>query len=76
MKKNAPSRVINVVCDAYKGGKIDLEDLAFNKGYTPDAAYARSKLAQLLFTSEIHKRYFGQCVWSFAVNPGEWRISS
>jgi len=69
MKKNAPSRIINVTSDAYKSGKLDLADLALAK-YNPSTAYARSKLAQLLFNNECHRRYFQRCVWSFAVHPG------
>ncbi|XP_012943306.1 retinol dehydrogenase 12 [Aplysia californica] len=70
LKKNAPSRIINVVSDSYKQGELDLDDLAMNKGYSVYSAYTRSKLAQVMFNLECHKRYIGNCVWSFAAHPG------
>ncbi|CAG5132297.1 unnamed protein product [Candidula unifasciata] len=70
MIKNAPARIINVVSDAYAKGSIDFDDLALNKGYDISKAYARSKFAQVVFNLECHRRLFGACVWSFAVNPG------
>lgn len=73
LKKYAPSRVINVLSDSYKKGKIDFEDLAMMKGYDMFGAYARSKLAQAIFTVELHRRYFAEVVQTFAVHPGKWR---
>uniref|UniRef100_A0A0B6ZUZ9 Uncharacterized protein n=1 Tax=Arion vulgaris TaxID=1028688 RepID=A0A0B6ZUZ9_9EUPU len=70
MKKNAPSRIINVVSDAYVKGNLDFDDLALNKGYDVFGAYARSKYAQMIFNLECHRRLFAHCVWSFAVHPG------
>jgi NAD(P)-dependent dehydrogenase (short-subunit alcohol dehydrogenase family) len=70
MKKNAPSRIINVISDSYVKGKLDFDDLALNKGYDLFGAYARSKYAQVLFNLECHRRLIGSCVWSFAVHPG------
>ncbi|CAG5136106.1 unnamed protein product [Candidula unifasciata] len=70
LKKNAPSRIINVISDTYVRGKIDFDDLALNKGYSVYGAYTRSKLAQVMFMLECHRRLFSSCVWSFGVHPG------
>nr|KAG5700330.1 hypothetical protein BaRGS_029582 [Batillaria attramentaria] len=70
LRKCAPSRIVNVVSDSYVRGKIDFDDLALMKGYDAYAAYARSKLAQTVFSMECHRHFFSGCVWSYAVHPG------
>lgn len=70
LRKCAPSRVVNVVSDAYVGGKLDFNDLALMRGYDTYSAYARSKLAQVVLNLESHRHFFSGCVWSFAAHPG------
>lgn len=70
LRKCAPSRVINVCSDSYTRGKLDFDDLALQKGYDAYGAYARSKLAQVVFNLECHRHFFSGCVWSFAAHPG------
>lgn len=70
LKKCAPSRVVHVCSDAYTIGKLDFSDLAMLKGYEPYRAYARSKLAQVIFNMECHRHFITGCVLSFAVHPG------
>ncbi|XP_046582768.1 retinol dehydrogenase 11-like [Haliotis rubra] len=70
LKKCAPSRVINVVSDAYLKGKLDFEDLAMTKSYDIYKAYCRSKLAQMVFSMECHRHFFSDVVCSYAVHPG------
>jgi len=50
LKASAPSRVINVSSSMHKFGKIDFDDIPFNKGYARLKAYQRSKLANIGFT--------------------------
>ena len=50
------SRIVNVSSVAHKQGSIDFDDLAYTRGYNPSRAYARSKLANLLFTFELNRR--------------------
>jgi NAD(P)-dependent dehydrogenase (short-subunit alcohol dehydrogenase family) len=51
------SRVVSVSSIGHRiRSKIDLDDLAFEKGYNRVAAYGRSKLANLLFTYELQRR--------------------
>ncbi|XP_055863193.1 retinol dehydrogenase 12-like [Biomphalaria glabrata] len=70
LKKNAPSRVINVVSDSYAIGQLDFDDIALNKGYDVFKAYARSKYAMMLWNLEHHRRTYSSCIWTFAVHPG------
>lgn len=49
------SRVVNVSSCAYLAGTINFLDLNMKKGYIPQAAYAQSKLAQILFSNRLHK---------------------
>lgn len=51
------SRVVTVSSLAHKvGARIHFEDLAMERGYSPEAAYAQSKLANVMFTYELQRR--------------------
>jgi NAD(P)-dependent dehydrogenase (short-subunit alcohol dehydrogenase family) len=48
------ARIVNVSSTAHRMGRIDFDDLDFDaRGYNASAAYGQSKLANLLFTSEL-----------------------
>lgn len=49
-------RVVNVSSVAHKMGKMDFDDLNWQESYSRWPAYGRSKLANLLFTSELAER--------------------
>jgi NAD(P)-dependent dehydrogenase (short-subunit alcohol dehydrogenase family) len=51
-------------------GRIDIEDLEARTGYSPNKAYGDSKLANILFTRELHRRYHGQGIHTAAFHPG------
>lgn len=75
MLKGTPqSRVVNVSSLAHKGGKMDFNDLMFEKcrKFKPMRAYGQSKLANLLFTYEL-QRFFEanniDCI-AVAAHPG------
>lgn len=71
LKKNAPSRIINIASAAHKRAKIDFEDLqSENKKYRLFSAYGISKLAEILFTYELSRRLEGTKVTANAVHPG------
>ncbi len=66
-------RVVNVASGAHKMGSIDFEDLNWErKGYKRWPAYGQSKLANLLFTSELQRRLSaaGSQVIATAAHPG------
>ncbi len=66
-------RVVNVASGAHKIGTIDFEDLNWErKPYRRWPAYGQSKLANLLFTSELQRRLSaaGSEVIATAAHPG------
>lgn len=74
------ARIINVSSDAHQYGEIDFDDLGFKHGYAGFKAYARSKLANVLFTYEAARRLEGTRVTVNTLHPGHvatdiWRTS-
>ncbi|OBK52971.1 oxidoreductase [Mycobacterium sp. 1081908.1] len=66
-------RVVTVSSMAHWPGRIDFEDLNWkNRRYSPWLAYSQSKLANLLFTSELQRRLdsAGSPLRALAVHPG------
>ena len=49
---------------------IQLDDLTFERGYTPNKAYGQSKLANLLFARSLAKRFEGTGKTANALHPG------
>ncbi len=70
LRNNAPSRVVNVSSMVHESGSIDFEDLHSERSYNPSRAYAQSKVAMVLFTRELHGRYFKEGISSNALHPG------
>jgi NAD(P)-dependent dehydrogenase (short-subunit alcohol dehydrogenase family) len=67
------SRVVTVSSIAHRTGKIDFDDLQWErKAYKPWPAYGQSKLANLLFTAELQRRLTesGSKVEANAAHPG------
>lgn len=61
LKDSVPSRVINLASLAHIVGKIDFEDLNWEKKkFDTKQAYCQSKLANVLFTRELAKRLEGE----------------
>ncbi|MBV9090602.1 MAG: SDR family NAD(P)-dependent oxidoreductase [Mycobacteriaceae bacterium] len=50
--------------------KVGIEDLQPTRSYSPSKAYALSKLAVILFSTELHRRYHHQGVSAVAFHPG------
>jgi NAD(P)-dependent dehydrogenase (short-subunit alcohol dehydrogenase family) len=70
IQNSAPACIINVASDAHINGTMDLDDLEFQKFYFGFSAYARSKLANVLFTYELSRRLAGSGVTVNALHPG------
>jgi NAD(P)-dependent dehydrogenase (short-subunit alcohol dehydrogenase family) len=71
--ENITGRVVTVASNAHKGGKIDLADLNWERRpYKSFSAYSQSKLANLLFTSELQRKLaaVGSPVIATAAHPG------
>lgn len=67
------SRVVTVSSVAHRRGVINFDDLQFERArYRPSAAYAQSKLANLLFTYELQRRLdaVGAETVALAAHPG------
>jgi NAD(P)-dependent dehydrogenase (short-subunit alcohol dehydrogenase family) len=65
-----PSRVVVVSSEAHRHARIPFDDLQGERGYSGLRAYARSKLANLLFTREAARRLRGEGVTVNAAHPG------
>jgi NAD(P)-dependent dehydrogenase (short-subunit alcohol dehydrogenase family) len=71
LRASAPSRVVNVASDAHRIIKgLDFDDLQGAARYNGFLAYARSKLANILFTNELASRLAGTGVTANALHPG------
>jgi NAD(P)-dependent dehydrogenase (short-subunit alcohol dehydrogenase family) len=64
------ARIVNVCSDAHAIGNIDFDDLNGERHYDLVDAYARSKLALLMFTYELSRRLEGSRVTANALHPG------
>ena len=67
---SAPSRVVTVSSHAQGMGKIDFDDLMGERSYSGQRAYNQSKLANVMFTYELARRFEGTGVTATALHPG------
>ena len=67
---SAPARIVTVASNGHRRGTLDFDDLGFARGYWIMRAYTRSKLANVLFASELARRLAGTGVTSNSVHPG------
>lgn len=51
-------------------GRIDLDDLDNERSWSANKAYGDAKLANVLFTTELHRRFHDEGVSSAAFHPG------
>jgi NAD(P)-dependent dehydrogenase (short-subunit alcohol dehydrogenase family) len=72
--KSEHARVVTVSSVGHRSGDMDFDDLMFDggRGYRPQRVYGRSKLANLLFTYELQRRFEarGVDVVATAAHPG------
>lgn len=66
----APSRVINVSSIAHTRGRIHLDDLNLEKAFTGYAAYAQSKLAQVMHALSLAERHDPEKLVAYSLHPG------
>jgi len=69
------ARVINVSSAVHFVGRIDFDDLQAERSYDPTRAYGQSKLANLLFTRELERRFEAARIDALAAaaHPGSTR---
>lgn len=70
LTESAPSHVMMVTSAAHRGHDLDFGDLQSSRHYRGFRAYGRSKLALLLLTRELARRFHDQHVRVNAVHPG------
>ena len=73
LKSSSNARIVNLTSIAHMVGKIKFDDINLESGYNSFTAYARSKLANILFTKELTKRLKGSNVRTYACHPGAVR---
>jgi NAD(P)-dependent dehydrogenase (short-subunit alcohol dehydrogenase family) len=67
---SAPARIINVSSDAHAHGKIEFDNLQGERAFSGTGPYGNSKLANILFTTELARRLQGTGVTANALHPG------
>jgi NAD(P)-dependent dehydrogenase (short-subunit alcohol dehydrogenase family) len=70
LKASAPARIISMTSGAHVPGTMDFDDLQYEKGWRSFPAYARSKVANILFTRELSRRLEGTGITANCVAPG------
>jgi len=64
------ARIVNVSSIAHSRGRMRFEDLQLARGFQGYAAYAQSKLANILFTFELAKRLPAEQATANCLHPG------
>jgi NAD(P)-dependent dehydrogenase (short-subunit alcohol dehydrogenase family) len=70
LKVSTPSRIITTSSEAHQGADIPFDDLKAEKSYGGFARYKQTKLANVLFTSELARRLEGSGVSAHCFHPG------
>ena len=71
LKKSAPSRIINVSGKAHMWASVvDFDNLGKEELYRSRVAYGLSKIGNIAYTKELHKRYATSNVTSYSLHPG------
>jgi len=71
LKKSDAARIVTVSSKVAKVSTTNFDDINYeNTRYAPYAAYAKSKLANILFTSELSRRMEGTNITTYSLHPG------
>lgn len=64
--------IVSSVAHRYGLKRIRFEDVSFDRGYRPALAYSQSKLANVLFGQDLHRRLLGSdpATKAIVVHPG------
>lgn len=67
-----PSRIIVVSSENHRDARrgLDFDDLQLAARFTPSKAYAASKLANVMFTAELDRRFSDEGITARALHPG------
>ncbi|MBL7716125.1 MAG: SDR family oxidoreductase [Bdellovibrionales bacterium] len=67
---NPTARIIVVSSIAHWRGQMNWKDLNLKNGFTAYGAYAASKLCNVLFVNELHRRNQGTPLQAYSLHPG------
>lgn len=70
LKDSAPSRIVNVSSAEHLDVELDFDDLESKNKYNGMKAYSKSKLADIIFTYELHRRLENTGVTANTLHPG------
>ncbi|HMC37445.1 MAG TPA: SDR family oxidoreductase [Actinomycetota bacterium] len=68
--QSAPARIVTTSSDAHHGSRIPFDDLDAERSYRAFRRYGQTKLANILFTSELARRVEGSGVTANCFHPG------
>jgi len=70
LKASPPARIITTASGAHLGATIPFDDLNAERSYRGFGRYKETKLANILFTSELARRLEGSNVTAHSFHPG------
>jgi NAD(P)-dependent dehydrogenase (short-subunit alcohol dehydrogenase family) len=70
LKESAPARIITTASQAHQGAHIPFDDLNAERSYRSFGRYCETKLANILFTTELARRLEGTGVTANCFHPG------
>lgn len=70
LRRAEAARIVNVASNSYVIGRLDFDDLTFDRFYWPLGPYSASKLGNIYFTKELARRLEGTSITVNAVHPG------
>src|SRR5262245_20908598 len=70
LKESAPARIITTASQAHQGAYIPFDDLNAERSYRGFGRYCETKLANILFTTELARRLDGTGVTANCFHPG------
>ncbi|GAA5107854.1 SDR family oxidoreductase [Nocardia iowensis] len=70
MVHSAPSRILFTSSVLHFGATLDFDDIGFQRKYSGEQAYSRSKLANILYARALARRLAGTGVTVNAFHPG------
>ena len=70
LRLKTPSRIINISSGMHKTGKIDFDDMMFEKRYKGMEVYASTKLMLTMYTYALAERLKGTGITANVVEPG------